>query len=228
MTTTQQLVKVFTIYFTGRGYHKTKSGKFELHSKPHITVDTEQEAIQILVTRKMSRILECCKSNNLDIDSSVLYNNYVLVFPTGNFIGLTYCKISPQKHKENDYVWVCTGKNKYEQSHRVIAKCFLPNINNYPCVNHKNGIKYDNRVENIEWCTHSENTKHAYETGLERRVTGTKHHASKLTNEDVIYIRKNYICKDKIFGKRALARKFNVHESTISNIVCYKSYKEVS
>ena len=79
MTTTQQLVKVFTTYFTSRGYHKTKSEKFELHSKPYITVDTEQEAIQILVTRKISKILECCNSNDLDIDNSVLYNNYVLV-----------------------------------------------------------------------------------------------------------------------------------------------------
>ena len=227
MTTTQQLVKVFTTYFTSRGYHKTKSEKFELHSKPYITVDTEQEAIQILVTRKISKILECCNSNDLDIDNSVLYNNYVLVFPTGDFIGLAHCKISPQKHKENDYVWVCTGKNKYEQSHRVVAKCFIPNINNYPCINHKNGIKYDNRVDNLEWCTYSENTKHAYKTGLERKISGTEHHASKLTSEDVIYIRKKYVHGHKYFGRKALSKKFNVNESTIYDIVHYKTYKEI-
>ena len=49
---------------------------------------------------------------------------------------------------------------KTEQVHRVIAKAFIPNVDDKPIVNHKNGDTVDNRVENLEWCTHSENAKH--------------------------------------------------------------------
>lgn len=52
------------------------------------------------------------------------------------------------------------GKPKKISLHRLIAECFIPNPENKPCVNHKNGIKSDNRIINLEWCTRSENTLH--------------------------------------------------------------------
>lgn len=77
----------------------------------------------------------------------------------------------------HSYSSVClvdeTGKRHATKIHRVIAETFIPNPNNLPCVNHKDGNKRNNDVSNLEWVTYSENMKHATKTGLfekDRRV----------------------------------------------------------
>ncbi len=116
------------------------------------------------------------------------------------------------------------GKRKKERINRLVAIAFIPNPKNKPQVNHINGIKTDNRAENLEWNTPKENISHAYDNGL--RKTGEKHHNAKLTNEQVREIRKSYVYGSKEFSQYALAKKYGVSQDIIKKIVHNKSYKE--
>lgn len=74
------------------------------------------------------------------------------------------------------------------RSHRVVAAAFLENENSYPYVNHKNGIKNDNRVENLEWCTARQNHRHAVENRL-KGESGDSSPNRKITSSEVLAIR---------------------------------------
>lgn len=79
-------------------------------------------------------------------------------------------KILRQAKYSNGYLFVhlrpMLNGQKSQMVHRLVAETFIPNPNNYPYVNHKNGNKQDNTIENLEWCTQSYNLKHALDIGL--------------------------------------------------------------
>lgn len=70
-------------------------------------------------------------------------------------------------NKRHGYVTVELPKKNAQLIHRLVGKAFLLNPENKPYINHINGIKNDNRVSNLEWCTPKENTIHAYKLGLQ-------------------------------------------------------------
>lgn len=63
------------------------------------------------------------------------------------------------------------GKKYYKRVHRLVANTFIPNPNNLPQVNHKDGNKLNNNINNLEWCTNSENTQHGYDNELYKYKT---------------------------------------------------------
>ena len=86
--------------------------------------------------------------------------------------------------KDNGYLQVGlyqkrSKKNYKKYMHRLVAETFIPNPNNYPIINHKNGNKKDNRVENLEWCNYSHNIEHAYNNNLRTKKYGSNNKLSR-------------------------------------------------
>ena len=114
------------------------------------------------------------------------------------------------------------GTRKNYRVHRLVAEKFIPNPNNLPQVNHKDGNKQNNEIDNLEWCDSSYNVQHAIKQGL--ILLGVNNKRSKLSQEDVDYIKQHYIKRDKEFGCAGLGRKFNVDKKVIYNVIYDKRY----
>lgn len=123
------------------------------------------------------------------------------------------------------YPTVSIYKNKQARVHRLVAAAWLPNPNNYPQVNHKNGIKTDNSVENLEWCDNSHNQRHKFATGLCPILRGTDKYFSKLNEAAVIDIRNNYNGKE--FDLMYFSKKYNVSRTVVSKTKRREMWKHV-
>lgn len=127
------------------------------------------------------------------------------------------------------------GKSKTCTIHRIIAEAFIPNPENKRTVNHIDGDKTNNDLENLEWATHQENYRHAIRTGLFKpassnlngKVQGENNYAAKLTESDVRFIRSNTVNFGGNISRREMAHRFGVGITTIANILYRRSWKHV-
>lgn len=102
--------------------------------------------------------------------------------------------LKPQIDK-NGYFRLGLSKNnkqKFFFLHRLVAQTFISNPNNYPIVNHMDGNKKNNNINNLEWCTYQQNINHAYRIGLSKGKSaihiGERNPNRKLTEKDVLEI----------------------------------------
>lgn len=105
--------------------------------------------------------------------------------------------------------------------HRLVATAFIPNIENKPQVNHVNGVKTDNRVTNLEWCTKSENIKHGFKIGL-ISSKGDKSNRRILDSVQVEEIR--HLLEKGAYTQAAIAQKYKVGAMCISDIKLNKTW----
>jgi hypothetical protein len=124
------------------------------------------------------------------------------------------------------YHWVgLKGVNrKMKKIHRLVAETFIHNPENKPVVNHIDGNKTNNNVENLEWVTYSENTLHAISTGLVTFKKGEESHASKLTNVQTVELIKMVLNGST---NEEIATKFDLHPRYVSLIRHKKRQKHI-
>ena len=138
---------------------------------------------------------------------------------------ITDKNLKPMKN-HNGYlvVHLWNRKKMSFRIHRIVAEMFIPNSENKKTVNHINGIKTDNRVENLEWSTSSENIKHAFDCGLNKGNCGEKHGSSKLKESDILSIR-NYFNNGK--KQSDIAKMYKISASQVCAIISRKKWKHI-
>ena len=114
------------------------------------------------------------------------------------------------------------GKMFHFTEHRLVGMAFVENPQNKATINHINGIKTDNKVENLEWNTQLENKQNAVNSGL-TNLKGTNHPKCKLSEEQVLEIREIGFSQTRT----SLSKKYGVCRNSILGIIMGKSWNHI-
>jgi hypothetical protein len=122
--------------------------------------------------------------------------------------------LNPAKDKDGYFRTILTRKGirLNKQIHRLVCSSFIDNTLKKPCVNHIDGNKQNNNVTNLEWCTVRENNIHAIKLGLKKPLKGVNHNMVKLTEDEVLQIRKMNITQ------REISKIYNISQTQVSRI----------
>ena len=137
-------------------------------------------------------------------------------------------KIKQRPSYPDGYACFTAGKKNNRTSiktHTIVGKLFVDNPNNYPEIDHLDGNRMNPDMNNLEWVTHEENIKRAYEKGnYKSHITGKNNPKAKLNETIVKNIRKDF--KNGLTQKK-ISIKYKVPWSTVHNIVTYQTWKHV-
>lgn len=150
-----------------------------------------------------------------------VFGRYIIYSDGVIWSGISKRFLKPQNI--NGYLCVVLHKKRY-RIHRLVAESFIPNSNNKPFINHKDGNKLNNDVNNLEWVTKSENFKHAFKLGL-RNHKGENHPYSKLTEEQVKEIRYNY--RFFAYTLKELAQIYGITKQHCGSIINRNSWNHI-
>lgn len=127
--------------------------------------------------------------------------------------GYLYCRITALGVKRNVMI------------HRAVAETFIPNPENKKQVNHIDGNKFNNAVDNLEWCTASENISHGFKHGLIPALRGEKNGSSKATESQALRVIS--LLKDGILKHRQIADKVGVSKNIVKDISRGKTWRHL-
>lgn len=192
--------------------------------KENINADSQQEEIHRIPTNHRQaerKLISSVRSGELEIDlSGKIWRVKMRKGIRGGGVQTISVKRRRAEHKTPlGYLQVRSmhnGKRIHALAHRLIWQYFFGDIPDGLIINHKNGIKNDNRPRNLEIVTYSESLKHAHRLGLIDQ-TGERNPNAKLSNKQVEEIRELYASGN--YQQVDLAKMFNISFQTISKIV---------
>lgn len=161
------------------------------------------------------------------MESIEIFNNYIL-YSDGSVYSRykgRFIKFSPDKKGYYTSRLIVDGKPKTVKLHRLVGENFVDNPHNYAEINHIDGDKSNNHVNNLEWCSRGYNLQHAWDLELRVRPNGGLNGRATISEETAIGICEDIIGKHKTCD---IARKYGVKWHIVDSIRRGKTWKHVS